>query len=250
MSSNKVRSLPRGTAVCAGLLLSLAGCITTDPIGPVGPFNESGALQSLVLGIGPTGLSNIFGPSVTSLGSLAVHLDQITVTINAVPQTMFALGVQEAYPAGTCVETLIITTSPPGTCTPLPYTLAVILWQSQAANVPPDRLAFMIGTPGTIDFTDPGTGASFPLAIYFELGNDIWDSQSGTLTSTVAATTEACVVPIPRYAITGSCSFATFDEEGTLNFVPRGGVTPVTIVIPRQTFHGMLQTITVVQAIN
>jgi hypothetical protein len=249
MSSNLVRSFLRVPAACAGLLLSVAGCFP-DSIGSPGPFDETGALQSLVLGIGPTGISNIFGPSVTSLGSLAVHLDQITVTINGVPQTMFALGVQEAYPAGTCVETLIITTNPPGTCTLLPYTVAVILWQSHAASLPPDRLAFMIGTPGTIDFTDPGTGATFPLAIYFELGNNIWDSQSGPLTSNVSATTEACVVPIPRYAITGSCSFATFDEEGTLQFVPEAGTTPVTLVIPRQTFHGMLQTITEVQPVN
>jgi hypothetical protein len=249
MPSNKVRSLLRASAACAGLLFSLAGCFP-DPIGPSGPFDESGALQSLVLGIGPSGLSSIFGPSVTSLGSLAVHLDQITVTINGTPESMFALGLQETYPAGTCVETLIVTTNPPGTCTPLPYTLAVILWQSRAADLAPDLLAFMIGTPGTLDFLDPGTGVSFPLAIYLENGNDVWDSQSGTVTNNVGTTTEACGVPIPTYATSGSCNFVTFDEEGTINLVPRSGTTPVTLVIPRQTFHGMLQTITAVQPIN
>jgi hypothetical protein len=249
MSFNKVRSLPGATAACAGLLLSLSACVT-DSFGPAGPFDNTGALQSLVLGIGPTGASDIFGPAVTSLGSFASHLDQINVTVNGVAQTMFALGLQENYPAGTCVETLIVTTNPPGTCTPLPYSLGVIVWQSHAANVPPDRLAFMIGNPGTNDFLDPGTGVSYPLGVYFEVGNDIWDSQSGTLTSNVAATTEACIVPIPRYAATGSCSFATFDEEGTINFVPESTTIPVTIVIPRQTFRGILQTITTVVPIN
>jgi hypothetical protein len=250
MSFKKVRALPGATAACAGLLLSLSACVTTDTFGPTGPFDNTGALQSLVLGIGPTGASDIFGPPVTSLGSLASHLDQVNVTINGVAQTMFALGLQENYPAGTCVETLIVTTSPPGTCTPLPYSLGVILWQSHAANATPDRLAFMIGNPGTNDFLNPGTGVSYPLGVYFELGNDIWDSQSGTLTSNMAATTETCAVPIPRYATAGSCSFATFDVQGTINLVPRSSTTPVTIVIPRQTFHGMLQTITAVQAIN
>jgi hypothetical protein len=249
MSFNKVRSLPGATAACAGLLLALSSCVT-DTLTPTGPFDNAGALQSLVLGIGPTGASDIFGPSVTSLGSLATHLDQISVTINGVSQTMFALGLQENYPAGTCVENLIVTTNPPGTCTPLPYSLAVILWQSHAANEAPDRLAFLLGNPGTIDFSNAGTGVPGPVGVYFEIGTDIWDSQSGSLTSNVAATNEACVVPIPRYAATGSCSFATFNEAGTINFVPESTTTPVTIVIPPTTFHGMLQTITAIQPIN
>lgn len=247
MSLKKVRLVPRVSAACASLLLFFASC-TPDFFGPVGPFDQSGALHSLALGIGRTGASLIFGPFITTLGSVAPQLDSVDVIVNGTVQKMFALGIRETYPPGTCTEDLQATGTPPGTCTPLAYSTALILWQAHSAGAPPDKLALIIGNTGANDFQDQGTvGVVTPIAIYFELGTDIWDSLSGTLTSNVASTTETCTVPIPPYARTGTCASATFDEEGTINFVPETGLSPRTLVIPRQTLRGIWQTNTEIQ---
>src|ERR1700682_215754 len=102
------------TPACA-LLFSLATC-GTDSTGPSG-LDPTAALKSLTLGMGTNGTGTIYGPS--SLASLARQLDRINVTIDGKAQSMFALGLRETYPTGTCVETLVVDpliVNPPGQC--------------------------------------------------------------------------------------------------------------------------------------
>ena len=231
-------------AACAALLLSLAACSDSTSTGPSTIVDANGALQSLQLGLGANGASSVFGPSTNTLVSVGPQLASINVTIDGKTQSMFALGLRETYPAGTCVENLIVTSNPPGTCTPPPLGIALILWQSHSAKQPPDRLALIFGNTGTNDFALDDLAEFPPVALYFE-GFDIWGSISGTLTSNVSATSQACAVPLPIFAKSGSCSFATFDEEGTIDLEGfSAGAQPRTLVIPRQTILGIWQTIT------
>jgi len=241
----------RATAAACAILLSLAAC-GGDSTGPT-TLDANAALQSLVLGMGTNGTSSIYGPS--SLTSLAPQLDQINVTLDGKSQSMFALGLRETYPTGTCVETLIVDpliVNPPGRCTAPPFAFALILWQSHSANSRPDRLAMIAGNVGTINFEDLTTvpNAVPAFAIYTDGQNDVWVSISGTLTSNVSATTQTCAVPLPPYAKSGTCKVATFDEEGTINLDPFSGTNRIALVIPRQTIHGIWQTITETQTVT
>ncbi|HEV2017413.1 MAG TPA: hypothetical protein VGQ98_03795 [Gemmatimonadaceae bacterium] len=242
----------RATAACAVLLLSLAAC-GSDSTGPSNTLDATAALQSLALGMGTDGTSTVYGPS--SLASLASQLDQINVTIDGKSQSMFALGLRESYPTGTCTETLIVDPlipNSPGQCTPPPFEFALILWQSHSATTPPDRLALIAGNVGTINFEDLTTlnGAAPGFAIYTAGQNDVWLSVSGTLTSNVSSTSQSCAIPLPPFAKSGSCNVATFDEEGTINLEPITGTTNATLVIPRHTIHGIWQTITETQTVT
>jgi hypothetical protein len=241
----------RTTAACAALLLFLAAC-GGDSTGPGTNIDSASALQSLALGMSTGSPTGIFEPS--SLASLAGQLDRINVTIDGHSQSMFALGLRESFPAGTCEEDLFVDptiVNPPGQCTPPPVEFAVILWQSHSADTPPDRLAVIAGNPGTTNFEDlTGTGTTPGFALLTAGQDQIWASVSGTLTSSVSATSQSCAVPLPPYAKSGSCSVATFDEEGTINFEPITGSTTTTMVIPRQTIHGIWQTITETQPVT
>ena len=254
MPLQRVRTIPGVTAACAALLFSLSAC-GSDSTAPATVDANAAALQSLAIGIGAMGgTTSSYGPSTKSLGSLAPQLDQISVTIDGKSQSMFALGLRETYPTGTCIETLISNPSfviPPGQCTPPPFAFALILWQSHSANRAPDRLAVIAGNVGTIDFQYlPIMSDAIPaLALYSEGVGDFWDSVSGTLTSNVSATTQSCAVPLPPFAKSGSCSIATFDEEGTIVFEALGP-KHLTLVIPRQTIHGIWQAITETQTIT
>jgi hypothetical protein len=241
----------RATAVACALLLSLAAC-GSDSTGP-STLDANAALQSLALGMGANGTSTIYGPS--SLSSLAPQLDQINITIDGKSQSMFALGLRETYPAGTCIEALIVDpliVNPPGQCTTPPFAFALILWQSHSAVTPPDRLALIAGNVGTINFEDLTTvpNAVTGFAIYTDGRDEVWVSISGTLTSKVSASSQSCAVPLPPYAKSGSCKIATFDEEGTINLDPFSGTNRIALVIPRQTIHGIWQTITETQTVT
>jgi hypothetical protein len=251
MILKNVRTFPGVNVACAALLFSLAAC-GSDSTGPSTSIDATAALQSLGLGIGADATSGIYAPA--SLASFAPLLDQINVTVNGKSQSMFALGLRETYPDGTCLETLIIDpaiTYPPGQCTP-PESLALILWQSHSADAPPDRLALIAGNVGAMNFADvtTGTGAAPGFALYTEGQNDIWVSVAGTLTSNVSASNQSCGIALPPYAKTGSCSVATFDEQGTINFEPVTGLTAVDLVIPHQTLRGLWLAITETQTVT
>jgi len=260
MMAFRIVRMHRGVAAaCVGLLVSISGC--GESTGP-SKLDPSAALQSLALGMGSVVFVQSPGvaPMVAGFGEIAPLLDQINVTIDGKSQTMFALGLRETFPAGTCVENVFI--DPmfpplPGVCTPPELGLAVLLWQSHSASAPPDRLIFIVGDVGTsnFDFLSSFTSGSIPgVAIYMEGLDNLWLSLSGTLTSQVAATSQSCGLPLPPYAKSGTCSVATFDEQGALTFEDYSETGPTTqrlnVTIPRQTIHGLWQSITETQPIT
>jgi len=256
-AGEKMRFNLRGTpALLAVASLSLSGC-GSDSTGP-GNLDSASALQSLALGLQQFGGE---GTTATlevnsAFGGIAPFLNQVTVTIDGAQQTMFGLGLRETFPAGTCEEQLFVNILPsdPGTCTPPPLGLAVFLWQSHSPSEPPDRMALLVGDEGTTNFDINATTDELPaVAIYAEGQDNLWDALSGTLTSQVAATSQSCNLPLPPYAKNGTCSIATFDEQGSIVFEPftlSGNSTKtLTLTIPRQTLHGLWVAITEVQPI-
>jgi hypothetical protein len=255
MAFTKMRSLPGVATVSVALLVSLSAC-GSDSTGP-SKLDSSAALQSLALGMGsvlavqsPTG-----APVDASFGGIAPLLDQIDVTIDGTTQTMFALGLRETFPDGTCMEDLFEFPSIPpdnAICTPPTLGLGVLLWQSHSPSAPPDRLIFIVGDVGTSNF-DFFTSFTPAVAIYIQGADDFWLSQSGSLTSQVAATTQSCGLPLPPYAKAGSCNVATFDEEGMITFEEYSDTGPtakrLSVTIPRQTIHGLWQAITETQRV-
>ena len=265
MAFAKVNSPVRIATACVALLISLSAC-GSDSTGP-SKLDPSAALNSLALGMGSVVfVQSSGGPStVADFGDIAPLLDQINVTIDGSSQTMFALGLRESFPAGSCMENIFVDpTFPPvpGQCTPPELGLAVLLWQSHSASAPPDRLIVLIADIGTsnFDFTSiltPGsTPSSVPgVAIYIAgLNNNMWLSLSGTLTSQVAATSQSCGLPLPPYAKSGSCTISTFDEQGAITFEEYSETGPtakrLVVTIPRQTLHGLWQSITETQPIT
>ena len=247
-------------AVCVGLLISISGC--GDSTGP-SRLDPNAALQSLALGMGSVMILTPYGPPMdgaASFDELAPFLDQINVTLDGTSQTMFALGLRETFPAGTCIENLFLDpTFPPlpGECTPPGLGLALVLWQSHSASAPPERMIVILADEGTTNFAYLGdfTSGSIPaVAIYLEGEENLWLSLSGTLTSHIAATSQSCGLPLPPYAKSGSCNIATFDEQGAITFQDFSETGPTTLrrslTIPRQTIHGLWQTITETQPIT
>ena len=261
------RSPARLAASCAALLISLSAC-GSDSTGPGSSnLDSSSALQSLAMGMGALAVIGSPGvaPTVIDFGGFAPLLEQINVTVDGSSQKMFALGIRESFPAGTCVENIFVDPAfppPPGECTSPELGLGVLLWQSHSASAPPDRLIFVIADAGTTNFDFASNfydiGPTAPpvagVAIYMEKIGEMWFSVSGTLTSQIAATTESCGLPLPPYAKSGSCSIATFDEQGSITFEEFSETGPSgrnrVITIPRQTIHGMWQSITETQPIS
>jgi hypothetical protein len=260
MAFRKVKSLPGVAVASAGLIISLAGC-GSDSTGP-GNLDSAAALRSLSLGM--AAISTVQSPEIAPLdaafGAITPVLDQIDVTIDGKSQRVFALGLRESFPEGTCEENVFIDPlfpPQPGVCTPLSLGLALILWQSHSASAPPDRLIFIAGDVGTSDFDFLASLNSPTLpavAVYMEGQDNVWLSLSGTLTSTVTATNQSCGLPLPPYAKAGSCSIATFDEQGTITFEPADNTSPSTkrlnLTIPRETIHGLWEQITETQPIT
>jgi hypothetical protein len=218
-------------------------------------------LQSLALGLqemGATGTTATLDTDA-SFGGIAPFLNQVTVNIGGSSQTMFGLAVLETFPPGTCwSNTYQFTPEDPVTCTPPPLALAVILWQSHSASERPDRMLFIAGDSGKSDFSFDAPTTGLPaVAIYVDGENDTWVSDSGTLTSAVAGTSQNCTIPLPLYAKSGSCSIATFDEQAsivTTSFNNITGSSPTgptkTLTIPRQTLHGLWLAISEIQPIG
>jgi hypothetical protein len=265
MALAKLRSPARIAIASVALLFSLAAC--SDSSGP-GKLDSSSALQSLALGMGalvtlePPGVGP---PVVTSFDEIAPFLDQINVGIDGSSQAMFALSMRETFPAGTCVENIFIDPAfppPPDQCTSPQLGLGVLLWQSHSASEPPDRMIFLIADVGTTNFDfasnfydiGPNPPALNGVGIYMENVGDIWFSISGTLSSQIAATSQSCGLPLPPYAKSGSCSIATFDEQGAITFAEftetGTSTTHRVVTIPRQTIHGLWQSITETQPID
>jgi hypothetical protein len=251
MSNRKIRSRVGFSTACIGLLLALAGC-GSDSTGP-GSLDAKGALQSLALGFG--GLVDPGSPASPltdgSLGELAPLLDHVDVTIGGTSRSMFALGLLETFPAGTCEENLFPDPGfppPAGVCTPPSLAHLLVLWQSHAANAPPDRLLVIGSDIGTSNFDFLSLNGVPGVAFYLEGLNSEWISASGSLTSAVTAAGLTCSLPLAPYAKSATCHIASFDEQGEITFesLSDNPVTPppLKVTIPRQSLHGIWVEIT------
>jgi hypothetical protein len=236
----------------------MAGC-GSDSTGP-GSVDATAALQSLAIGLQTVGgTQDPTAPDLsTSLAAVAPLLSQVSVTIDGASQNMFAFGLRETFPAGTCEETLVVDPlfpPEPGVCTPPPLGVSLILWQSHAATEPPDRMILIVGDAGTSNFDlSSSTLDELPaFAIYLEGQDNIWGSLSGTLTSQIAGGSQTCDIPLPPYAKSAACSIATFDEQGSIVFeqftLDAPSTQNLTIAIPHQTLHGLWLAISEVQPV-
>jgi hypothetical protein len=257
MTLHKSRIVPALGVFLAATMMSGCGSDSTGP----GHVDSITALQSLALGLqsmGGTGsLTTPDATNANAFASIGPLLDQVNVTIDGTSQVMFALGLRETFPPGTCQETIFIPPVPPipGQCTPPALGTAVILWQTHSATQLPDRMIFIATDTGTLNLGLPSTPqAAVPaFAVYMEGGNNLWSSPSGSVTSRIAATSQTCNFPLPPYAKSGTCSIATFDEQGSIVLDPFSlalpGTPQKTIAIPHQILHGMWLAIGEVQPV-
>jgi len=255
MTLHKARIVPALGIFLAATMMSGCGSDSTGP----GHVDSSTALQSLALGLqsmGGTGSPTTPTDPNALFGGIGL-LDQINVTIDGAAQTMFALGLRETFPTGTCLENLFTPLVPPtpGQCTPPALGTAIILWQAHSATVVPDRMIFIATDAGTVNFglaSTPLNGIP-AFAIYLEGGNNLWSSPSGSITSQIAATSGTCNFPLPPYAKSATCSVATFDEQASIVLEPFSlalpGTQQLNIGIPRQTLHGLWLSISEVQPV-
>jgi hypothetical protein len=254
MTLKNTRILPAISTFAVAFMVACG----SDSTGP-GSVDATAALQSLALGLQTVGgTQDPTAPDLsTSLSAVAPLLSQVGVTIDGAAQNMFAFGLRETFPAGTCEETLFVDPQfppEPGVCTPPPLGLSLILWQSHAASEPPDRMILIVADAGTSDFDFSSSLEVLPaFALYVQGQDNIWGSLSGTLTSQIAGGSQTCDIPLPPYAKSGACSIATFDEQGSIVFeqftLDAPSTQHVTIAIPHQTLHGLWLAISEVQPV-
>ena len=255
-----IKSFP-GVAACVAVLLSMSAC-GGDSTGPSN-LDSSAALASLRLGLG--GVTDLSAPEAAtlnaSLDAIAPILDQITVNIGGSSQSMFALGFRESFPAGTCEENVFVDPDfppAPGDCTPITPEVGIILWQSHSASAAPDRLIVIAADAGNNSFPSVADASSLTgaVAIYIEGQDKFWISTSGTLSNQVAATNQSCGLPQqPPYAAAGSCSIATFTEDGAITLALLSDLGDITsthtnLTFSSQTFHGFWESVTQVQPVT
>ncbi|HUR00738.1 MAG TPA: hypothetical protein VM166_14905 [Gemmatimonadaceae bacterium] len=245
-----------GVLTATVFVFSAAAC--SDSSGP-GSVDADGALKSLSL-LGD--VSNNGGATFESAGFLGLGslLDQVDVQIAGKTHTMYALGLRETFPAGTCEENIFIVPGvppTPGECTTPDLGLAVILWQSHSANAPPDRILFLGSNVGSGDFSfasDLNITQIPAFAFYAEGQEKLWASVSGTISSQITPTSQSCALPLPPYAVSATCNIANFDEQANIVLEDFSALTStgpsINIVIPRQTLRGVLQNITQVKPIT
>lgn len=240
-------------AGCAALL-SLAAC-GSDSTGPSN-LGSTAALQSLRLGL--PGIFDVDGPSgattIGSFGAIAPTLDQINVDIDGKSRSMFALVLRQSFPAGACQEDIYVDpfSPPPTVCTPMALGTVLVLWQSHAASSPPDRMVFIVGDEGATNF-DLSLSTSVPGFAFYIDGANFLVSSTGNLTSHTASAAAACSVPLPQYAKSGTCTLATFSEQGTIAFetdVDAAGSPPRTVTIAPQSVHGVWLAVTEIQPLT
>lgn len=250
----RVRSVLKVVAATA-LLFSAAAC--SDSSGP-GSVDASAALRSLAL-LGD--VSGSGGATFSSVGLLTLEnlLGQADVEIAGKTQKMYALGLRETFPPGSCEENIFIfagTPPTPGECTTPDLGMALLLWQSHSATAPPDRVLIIGSGIGNGDFNFASSLNTTQLpafAFYAEGQEKLWASVSGTITSQITATNQSCALPLPPYATSATCSIANFDEQANITLEDFTALTnagpTINITIPRQIILGAWQNITVVKPI-
>ena len=173
---------------------------------------------------------------------------------------MYAIGLRETLPAGTCEEDLFADPAFPGdpaTCTEPFLNTTLIFWQSHSANALPDRMLFIVADAGTVSFDFTGdVDAGMPaVALYLQGEDDAWASLSGSLTNNVTGESQSCAIQLPPYAKSGTCHVASFDEQGQIvveRFTDDGPslTQHKTIVLQNQTLRGLWLDITEVQPVT
>jgi hypothetical protein len=256
----RVNSFSRIAAFLA-VLVTMSAC-GGDSTGPSN-LDSSAALASLRLGLG--GVADLSAPEAAtlnaSLDAIAPILDQISVNIGGSSHSMFALGFRESFPAGTCEENVFVDPDfppAPGDCTPITPEVGIILWQSHSASAAPDRLIVIAADAGNNSFPSIADASSLTgaVAIYIEGQDKFWISTSGTLSNQVAATNQSCGLPQqPPYAAAGSCSIATFTENGVITLALLSDIGDITsthtnLTISSQTFNGFWESVTQVQPVT
>jgi len=245
-------------AVFAFAAFGMTAC-SSDSTGPT-DLDPSSALRSLALGLQQLGSDGTTASLDVdaSFGGIAPFLNSVTVTIDGAAQPMYALALNESFPAGTCEETIFgdVIPADPSVCTPPSLNLAVFLWQTRSPSQAPDRMAILAGDVGTSNFDFNIDSQTLPaIALYSAGQNELWMSRSGTMTSSVTAAPQTCDIPLPLYAKSGACNIASFDEEASVVLQPfdlSGSNSSRTQIfaIPRQTIHGLLMSISEVQPIG
>jgi hypothetical protein len=252
----------RRAALLAVATAFVSGCSDSTGVN----LDSNSALASLAIGLNAFAAEPGAPSGAEAAGvfnAIAPLLDRVSVTIDGGPQTMYALGIRQSFPAGTCEETLYEDPQfppPTGVCTPPPFGMVVVLWQTHSAMQPPDKLLLLtteIGT-STFDFSS----ATFPAVAFYVEGQDkIFISESGTVTTQMVSSGATCSIPLPPYAKTGTCKIATFSQQGSIVLSPVSEGTAVissnapsaptvTLGIPSITLDGLWVDITEVQPVT
>lgn len=177
----------------------------------------------------------------------------VPVTIEGKWQTMYAVALHESFAAGSCYQTIFAHSPHDTGCTLPALGVAFVLWQSRSGNAPPDRLLVFLSEVGTSNFGFYPDIASHPdYALYARGADEDWMYKEGTLTSALTETTTPCGVPMPTFAKSGTCSNATFDEEGSVTFLNIAGTccATETITIPRASLRGLSMAISETQPVQ
>lgn len=234
----------------------------SDSSGP-GSIDPASAVQSLAIALQDGGASqgSLTTPDLsTTLSAIAPLLTKTSITVGGVSQPMYAIGIRESFPAGTCQENLYVDPllpPDPNVCTPPALSTALVFWQSHSANEPPDRMLFVVTDQGSIDFdyTDPAGEVTPAIGFYVEGVDNFLVSVSGNVTSNVTSLNTPCNITLPPYAKAATCSIASFDEQARMQFEPfdftgQGTATQTTISIPRQALPGLWVAITQTQPVT
>src|SRR4051812_37983214 len=204
-------------AAAGSLAIVLMTACGSDSTGPTS-LDAASALKSLSIGLnGFGGVTPAEGEANEVFDAMAPSLAKVNVTIDGASQGMYALGLRESFPAGTCEENVFVDPQfppMPGVCTPPSLGVAILLWQTRSASQAPDKLVLLAIDVGTSNFD---FAQDFPaIAIYVEGQDKLFGSESGSLTTQVTPGSQSCNVPLPPYAKSGTCTFSTFTSQGSI----------------------------------
>src|SRR3954463_11619142 len=171
-----------------GALAILSAACGSDSTGPTS-LDAASALHSLSLGLNQIGGGTPTEAEANAVfDAIAPSLAIVNVTIDGASQGMYALGLRESFPAGTCEENVFVDPEfppTPGVCTSPSLGVAIILWQSHSASEAPNKLILVATDVGAGNFDLAQDNP--PIAIYVQDQDKLFASESGSLTTQVTA---------------------------------------------------------------
>jgi hypothetical protein len=221
-------------------------------------LDSNSALLSLAIGLTQSPEADGSSPAETkaSFDAIGPRLAKVSVTVDGVPQKMYAFSVRETFPPGTCAEAVFVDPSfprLPGVCSPLVTGISTFLWQTRSASKAPDKWIRLITDVGTDEFdhstatftiTSSGRPKTqepfFPAFASYSAAGKLFGAQSGSITTSMTASGSRCAVPAVPYAKVSRCRFATFAVSGTIVMRDQGttGKT-LSLGIPSIVIDGM-----------